>query len=417
MPKNVFKIFVSTIIMLLCSAVFANSSILWGTSPSDSNIIPNIEWTDHKDLGAQVLRIHIQENDYNGRKCYDIKDDKFIPTIIDGQTCYTDILNKCKELGIKVIILVSYESYEHTNIDNKSTSGSIDFGWGHRVSFYLDAWKLIADSIDPDGNPVGNGLMGKINQYLIDNNLQNVVVGWEIWNEQDAGWWVAPSLNSNITTGSPDASLNTVLDKCNPEPSKSNLVQPEEYMTYPWLICEVYKKFKCGKNPLDPDSTIIFGGLDALGAFSDTGNSPVAESYVRAVYNANNSKTGNKYFNEFKSKYGRAPFDAIGHHPYDSIHYNEEGLIKLNGFANNVNGIVNILNANDDFNVTIWITELGAQDQNDADQARKLLDYCNAAKDYKDSNGINRIAGFIQLNIFMVVRKDSTGALLILLII
>ena len=395
--KNILKLLVYALLTLICTCSFASKNpILWGTSPSDSNVIPNLEWTDYKDLGAQVLRIHIQKNDYNGRKCYDITDGKFVPTTINNAVCYTDILNKCKELGIKVIILVSYESYEHPDIDGKAANGTIDFGWGHRVAIYLDAWKLIADSIDVNGNPLGDGLMGEINQYLIDNNLQDVVAGWEVWNEQDAGWWIAPSLNSNITTGSPNASLNTVLDKCNPQPSKGELVTPKEYMTYPWLICEVYKKFKCGDNPLDPNTSIIFGGLDALGAFHPEGRSPVAEDYVKAVYDADNSKTGKKYIEEFKTEYGQAPFDAVGHHPYDSIH----SKLGRQGFYNNVNGIVNILNSHGDQNVTIWITELGAQDKNNADQAKKLLEYCNAAKDYKDANGINRIAAFVQFKYY-----------------
>ena len=357
MKKIIILLIALFSVLTLTAAKDAN---YFSISPKDSYNIPESEWQHYKELGVKTLRIHIQS------PCYEIIDGKFVPKTINGQS-YNDVFQKAGENGIKILLLVTYESYHAQPITIKSD-------WGSDVSLYLDAWKLTADSIDENGNPIGNGLMGKINQYLKESGYSDVVIGWEIWNEENGTWQVAPDKDYVTTkTGT----------------------EGKDYQTYPWLLCEVYKKFNLPNKTTD----IVFGGLDAVGWFDPSGSNPNAETYFKKVY-------ADEQFQAFKTQYSKPPFDIAAIHPYGAQPKDPKSG-DYTKFNNNINKIiVNTMNSYGDTDIPIFITEIGDYNTDDNLQADWIEYYVRAAQQYRDTNNKDRVQGFY---LFKYTYPGTTG--------
>jgi hypothetical protein len=356
--KKLIILFIALFSVLTLSA--AKDSNYFSISPKDSYNIPDSEWQHYKELGVKTLRIHIQT------PCYDIIDGKFVPKTINGQS-YNNIFQKARENGIKILLLVTYESYNSEAVTIKSD-------WGADVNLYLNSWKLIADSIDVNGNPIGNGLIGKVNQYLIDNSFENTVIGWEIWNEENGTWQVAP--NKEYIT------------------EKTGTVG-KNYQTYPWLLCQVYKTL----NIPNKTTNIVFGGLDAVGWFDPSGSNPNAATYFKKVY-------ADDQFQAFKTQYNKPPFDVAAIHPYGA-QPDDPKSGDYTKFNNNINMIVaDTMNYYGDTNIPIYITEIGDYNTDDKLQADWIEYYVKASQNYRDSNGKDRIQGFY---LFKYTYPGTTG--------
>jgi len=260
--------------------------VFFGMVPTESFRIADDEWSRYQEMGVKTLRIHLEY----GRSWTDIG----------------NVIKKANSLGIEVMMLVSYGSYQSPERQCPA--------WGTMILCYsYDEAKGLVDVLK-DAVPYFSALGVK---------------SWEIWNEENGSW--------NIPAGD-----------------------------YAKLIGEIYEKFKYTASPWDPSATIVFGGLDDVYIGEPGGTNSGAQLYVRNFYSS-------AAYKAFKTKYGRSPFDAMGVHPYGSVVVNGNGTLKFNYFESSVRGAaLDVMKANGDGNIPVWITELGSEQKDDALQAAEV---------------------------------------------
>ena len=175
----------------------------FGISPTYNHTIPNQEFQDYIDMGIRSLRVHYQ--------------DRF------DDTAFETVIKQCVAEDIEVMMLVSYESYPSTSVEEVPP-------WGGTRYRYTNASHLVDKlyEIVPRFRALG-------------------VHAWEIWNEENGLWYI------------PEAE-------------------------FALLMASIYEKFKFTEK-WDTTATIILGGLDAsAGPWDVTGSNDAAKEYLKTVY-------------------------------------------------------------------------------------------------------------------------------------
>ncbi|MCL1917657.1 MAG: hypothetical protein FWG14_05005 [Peptococcaceae bacterium] len=277
----------------------------------------------------------------------DIKDPKATPTFFgvvptESFRIADDEWARYKELGIQAlrIHLINGKKWEdYASVVKKAKDNGIEVmmlvsygsykstwewgtaNWGGRVMTYKydDIKKLI-------------GVLDEAVPYFSKLG----VTTWEIWNEENGTWYIAAN-------------------------------------DYAKLLTEIYEKCKYGSTPWDPKATIVFGGIDAVNVGDKNGINFGAKQYVELFYKSAEYKA-------FKTKYGRSPFDAFGVHPYNTVAVDQNCKLKYNYFQSAVKGVaLDVMAANGDSKIPVWITELGSEQKNDNMQAAELRAYMETA--------------------------------------
>jgi hypothetical protein len=181
-----------------------NGAQFFGLSPTANDVIPQSERNDYAELGITDLRVHLQ----HGKSFSD----------------YDDVINYCNDAGIKVMMLVSYESYA-SNPEQKGAPWDKE----QKINYYYDYNDLLA-----------------VLAQAVPHFKALGVKDWEIWNEENGVWHIESDL-------------------------------------YAQFLCDVYKSFKY-KEQWDPEATICFGGLDAV--CGGWGWNTYAKQYVEEVHNS-----------------------------------------------------------------------------------------------------------------------------------
>lgn len=269
----------------------ANKKVFFGLTPSASVDISEKEWAQYKELGIKTLRIHLQAG--NTRAQYDA------------------VIDRARQEGIEVMMLVSYESFA-------STWDTVQAVYGATQNHCTNSSDLLT-----------------LLETEIPYYASKGVHAWEIWNEENAGWYLTP----------------------------------EEYAS---LITQVYTKCKLsGDASWDRDAVIVFGGLDAVnpgGAVNGW-----AKTWLEAYYNTDEYKS-------FKTTYGFSPFDAFAIHPYNTITVDDNLQVNYNVLEQAIELTArDVMKTNGDENVPIWLTELGSQNADPAKQAAELRAYAETA--------------------------------------
>ena len=254
---------------------------------------------------------------------------------------YDAIIETCNKLGIDVMMLVSYESYP-------STSEPYEQPWGW-IEHYTNSMELLT-------------ALDEAVPYFRDRGVHS----WEIWNEENGVWFL----------------------------------HPHEYAL---LLDSVYSKFKY-TDKWDPTATIVFGGIDAVGAFHPQHTNPAAREWVQDLF-------ATREWADFYSRHQHYPYDVMSIHPYYT--YTEEN------FYYNIDDVVlNTMNAYGDTLKPIWITELGTKKSDPEINADILENYVRAS--YKHP----RIERFFQFkytyfgtpettadhNYFSLVQRDTDSS-------
>ncbi len=311
--------------LLLHTITITNAQVsktrFFGISPTFSTHIDKDELSYYKEIGLQTIRIHLQQK--------------------HQYSDYDDIIETCNQLGIDVMMLVSYESYP-------SEKEPYEQPWG-----WIDHYTNSMELVDELKNAV---------PYFRERGVHS----WEIWNEQNGVWFL----------------------------------KPHEYAL---LLDSVYSKFKYTEK-WDTTATIVFGGIDAVGAFHPQRSNPAAREWVKELFSSNE-------WNNFKEKHGHYPYDVMSIHPYYT--YTEEY------FNFNIEDVViNTMNKYGDTLKPIWITELGTKKSDPEENANILENYVRAAHQHP------RIERFFQFkytyfgtpettadhNYFSLVQRDTENS-------
>jgi len=254
---------------------------------------------------------------------------------------YDAIIETCNKLGIDVMMLASYESYP-------STSEPYEQPWGW-IEHYTNPMELLT-------------ALEEAVPYFRDRGVHS----WEIWNEENGVWFL----------------------------------HPHEYAL---LLDSVYSKFKY-TDKWDPSASIVFGGIDAVGAFHPQHTNPAAREWLEDLF-------ATREWADFYSRHQHYPYDVMSIHPYYT--YTEEY------FNYNIEDVVlNTMNAYGDTLKPIWITELGSKDSDSENNADILENYVRAAHKH------TRIERFFQFkytyfgtpettadhNYFSLVQRDTDSS-------
>ncbi|MEN8155322.1 MAG: carbohydrate-binding protein [Bacteroidota bacterium] len=215
---------------------------------------------------------------------------------------YDEIIATCNELSIDVMMLVTYESYP-------STSELIP-KWGTQIPHYTNSMELV-------------DRLATAVPYFRDRGVK----AWEIWNEENGTWHL----------------------------------YPDEYAL---LLDSVYAKFKYS-DQWDPEATIVFGGIDAVGAFHPTGTNPDASQWVKDVF-------ASAHFTNFHNEHGCYPYDVMAIHPYytytpEKFNYNIQDVV------------LNTMDSYGDTDKPLWLTELGTKKADPDENADILEEYVRMA--------------------------------------
>jgi hypothetical protein len=160
---------------------------------------------DYGELGIRSLRVHLQAahawDDYDG------------------------VLSQCRERGIEVLMLASYESFDARSVEEPAP-------WGAVRQRYTNCLDLVA-----------------VVREAVARFRQHGVRAWEIWNEPNGMWYVPPA-------------------------------------EFGELLASICEGFKHGPDPWDPGATVVAGGIDAVAWFHDRGGNDHARTYVQEVFDS-----------------------------------------------------------------------------------------------------------------------------------
>lgn len=253
--------------------------------PQVECLISDGQWAHYKQIGIKTVRVEFMLR-YAGGSVENL-----------NFTRFDALVNRAKQEGIEVMMLVDYDSY-------KSTPQRLENGWAdysHRHEDGRADWMGLLDVMEAIGPHYA--AMG--------------VHSWEIWNEQNAGWHMLP----------------------------------EDYVA---LIAALYEKFHYTAK-WDPDAKVCLGGLDAVVCDRpEDGVNAGTRDWFAGLY-----KT--EAYAAFHAKYGRSPWDAVSFHNYGDIKLDKEGAITYDHVADCCYGFYKVMMDNGDAHLPIWITEVGDQ--------------------------------------------------------
>lgn len=273
-----------------------------GNSP---DLLNEAQWKHYEQLGIKTLRVEFVLK-YAGKKISTIDFSK-----------YDALVKRAQKMGIDVVMLVDYDSYEST--PQRTSSNTVEY-----------------NHVDPDGKVDCMKLLDAM-EVIGPHFAKLGVHSWEIWNEQNAGW----------------------------------MINQENYAK---IISTIYENFKYTKK-WDTKAIISFGGLDSVIVNSQPSNgvNNGTLNWFKGIYQT-------KAYKAFKAKYGRSPWDALSIHPYGAVQLYKDKII-YNKNKKGIETYYDVLKANGDEKCEIWLTEVGDQNGNPEYNALAMKAFLESAYD------------------------------------